>query len=60
MSEHIVEDRESSRQAFVVVRMRAREPVDQHRNARRFGSIEFLILEIDVVDDLGDGTQAGC
>src|ERR1051325_241007 len=50
----VVEQRESPLQALFVSRMRVQNSFEQLPDPRRLGSSEFLILQIDVVHDLGD------
>src|SRR5215472_1219266 len=52
--EQIVEQPGASRQALLLLRRIGADPRDQHLQARRLLAGELAVLEIDVVDDLGD------
>src|SRR4029453_5024657 len=47
----------AARNPFRVVLGREADAFQQRPNARDFGAAELAVLEIDVMDDLGDGAQ---
>ncbi len=53
----IVEDGSALRDPLLVALVRHGDAGDQAGDARRFLAAELAVLEIDVVDDLGDGLQ---
>src|SRR5216684_4044816 len=55
--EQIIKDCGSSLQTLIVVRIVRADPGDQRINARRFGTLEFAVLQIDVVYDFRDRPQ---
>src|ERR1700751_1631478 len=53
----VVEDLGAARNALRIVLARDTDAFDQRSDAGDFGAAELAVLEIDVMDDLGDGAQ---